>query len=48
MGGILANRRVDADRQGYDEPDYDGHDTELNGYRQSTYYLLLYRPTAHQ
>ena len=44
---ILANRRVDADWQRYQEPDHDCHETKLNGYRQSIYYPLLYRPTAH-
>ena len=47
-GRILANRRVYADWQGYHEPDYDCHDTKLNGYWQSAYYLLLYRKRAHQ
>ena len=31
-GRILANRRVDADRQRYQQPDYDCQDTKLNGY----------------
>ena len=47
-GGILANRRVDAYRQGYHEPYYDCHQTELDGYRQSIYDLLLHRHAAHQ
>ena len=47
-GRILANRRVDADGQGYHQPDYDCQKTKLNGYRQSGEYLLLYCQTATQ
>ena len=42
-GRILPNRRVDADWQGDYQPDDDRHEAELNRYRQSTYYRLLYR-----
>ena len=47
-GRILANRRVDADGQGDDEPDYDCHGTKLNGDWQSMYYPFLYLPTPHR
>ena len=43
-----ANRRVDAHRQGYDEPDGDCQDAELDGNRQPFDYPLLHRPAAQQ
>ena len=45
-GRITANRRVDADWQGYHQPNDDCHDTQLKRHRQSSQYFLLYRNTA--
>ena len=46
--GILANRRVDADRQGDHQSDDDGQDTQLESDRQSIKNRLLYRVTGQQ
>ena len=45
---MLANRRVDADRQRDHESDYQCQDSKLNGHWKSGEYLLLYGETAEQ
>ncbi len=47
-GGILANRRINADGKSNQKCDEDGQETQLDGDRQSSYDLLLDRPGAQQ